>query len=43
MKLVVMLIFIADTMNSVFDVEYTYNSLVNHYSLYLSFTLLAPV
>jgi len=31
MKLVVGLVFIADTLNAVFDVEYTYNSLVNHY------------
>ncbi|KAI0055577.1 hypothetical protein BV25DRAFT_1865755 [Artomyces pyxidatus] len=31
-KLIVLLVFILDTMNSVFDVEYTYNSLVNHYN-----------
>ncbi|TFY67257.1 hypothetical protein EVG20_g3998 [Dentipellis fragilis] len=32
MKLVILLLFVADTMNSVFDIEYTYNSLVNHYN-----------
>ncbi|KAI0036513.1 hypothetical protein K488DRAFT_40942 [Vararia minispora EC-137] len=32
MKLIVLLVFVADTMNAVFDVEYTYNSLINHYN-----------
>ncbi|KAI0043431.1 hypothetical protein FA95DRAFT_399951 [Auriscalpium vulgare] len=32
MKLVVLFVFVADTLNSVFDIEYTYNSLVNHYN-----------
>ncbi|KAI0322364.1 hypothetical protein OF83DRAFT_797809 [Amylostereum chailletii] len=32
MKLVVGVVFLADTLNAVFDIEYTYNSLVNHYN-----------
>ncbi|KAI0269764.1 hypothetical protein BC834DRAFT_569779 [Gloeopeniophorella convolvens] len=32
MKLVVLFIFLADTMNSVFDIEYIYNALVNNYN-----------
>ncbi|KAI0032772.1 hypothetical protein K488DRAFT_49122, partial [Vararia minispora EC-137] len=32
MKALVLFLFVADTMNSVFDITYTYDSLVNHYS-----------
>lgn len=32
MKLVVLLVLVADTLNSVFDIQYTYDSLVNHYN-----------
>ncbi|TFY83870.1 hypothetical protein EWM64_g155 [Hericium alpestre] len=32
MKLVILTLFVADTLNSIFDIQYTYDSLVNHYN-----------